>query len=146
MMGLTIKQPWAHLIAIGHKTIETRTWPTGYRGPLAIHAGLSVDPIGESSLASRRPDLVPAHGFPVGVIVAVADLADCRLLTEADQDAACCRCVNLHGFILADVRRLSKPIPARGRLGLWPAADWLIRAVEDQILDRGDAEARRRRT
>lgn len=39
MKALTIRQPWASLIAHGVKTIETRSWSTKYRGPLAIHAG-----------------------------------------------------------------------------------------------------------
>lgn len=39
MKALTIRQPWAQLIAIGAKTIETRSWPTKHRGRIAIHAG-----------------------------------------------------------------------------------------------------------
>ena len=35
---LTLTQPWATLVAIGAKRIETRSWGTDYRGPLAIHA------------------------------------------------------------------------------------------------------------
>lgn len=38
MKALTLHQPWASLIATGAKTLETRSWPTRYRGPLAIHA------------------------------------------------------------------------------------------------------------
>jgi hypothetical protein len=38
MKALTIIQPWATLAAICAKHIETRSWPTNYRGPLAIHA------------------------------------------------------------------------------------------------------------
>jgi len=41
--ALTIRQPWASLIALGVKTIETRGWSTAYRGPLVIHAGKSTD-------------------------------------------------------------------------------------------------------
>jgi len=36
--ALTLHQPWASLIAVGAKRIETRSWSTSYRGPLAIHA------------------------------------------------------------------------------------------------------------
>lgn len=39
MKTLTLHQPWASLIAMGVKKIETRSWGTKYRGPLAIHAG-----------------------------------------------------------------------------------------------------------
>lgn len=35
---LTLLQPWASLVACGAKKIETRSWATKYRGPLAIHA------------------------------------------------------------------------------------------------------------
>jgi hypothetical protein len=39
---LTLWQPWATLIAEGVKTIETRSWRTNHRGPLAIHAARST--------------------------------------------------------------------------------------------------------
>lgn len=38
MRALTLSQPWATLVAIGAKKIETRSWRPSYRGPLAIHA------------------------------------------------------------------------------------------------------------
>ncbi len=38
MKTLSIKQPWAILIAHGIKDIENRTWATKYRGPIYIHA------------------------------------------------------------------------------------------------------------
>lgn len=37
MKAVSIKQPWAHLIAIGLKDIENRSWPTSYRGRIFIH-------------------------------------------------------------------------------------------------------------
>lgn len=40
--ALTLHQPWAHLVAVGAKTIETRSWPTSYRGRLLIHSGAST--------------------------------------------------------------------------------------------------------
>src|SRR5436190_4080221 len=47
MKVLTMRQPWATLTALGVRTIETRSWSTNFRGPLAIHA------------AARRPDRHP---------------------------------------------------------------------------------------
>ena len=38
MKALSLWQPWASLVALRVKTIETRSWSTSYRGPLAIHA------------------------------------------------------------------------------------------------------------
>ena len=43
MKVLTIRQPYASLILSGRKTIEFRSWPAKYRGPLAIHAGKGID-------------------------------------------------------------------------------------------------------
>jgi hypothetical protein len=36
--ALTLWQPWASAVIIGGKDVENRTWSTGYRGPLVIHA------------------------------------------------------------------------------------------------------------
>lgn len=38
MKALSIKQPWASLIANGIKDIENRTWQTKFRGRIYIHA------------------------------------------------------------------------------------------------------------
>lgn len=38
MKAISIKQPWASLIAHGIKNIENRTWATKYRGKVLIHA------------------------------------------------------------------------------------------------------------
>lgn len=38
MKTLSIKQPWASLIAHGIKDIENRTWATKYRGTIYIHS------------------------------------------------------------------------------------------------------------
>jgi activating signal cointegrator 1 len=41
-------QPWASLVALGVKTIETRHWTTSYRGPLAIPANNKVASLDEA--------------------------------------------------------------------------------------------------
>lgn len=38
MKAISIKQPWASLIAHGIKDIENRTWKTNYLGKVYIHA------------------------------------------------------------------------------------------------------------
>lgn len=42
MRGLSLWQPWATLVAIGAKKIETRSWSTPYRGLVVIHAAKSL--------------------------------------------------------------------------------------------------------
>lgn len=46
MKALTLWQPSASLIAREVKRIETRSWSTDYRGPLAIHAAARRPPHG----------------------------------------------------------------------------------------------------
>lgn len=92
MKAMTITQPYATLIATGHKTIETRGWYTNYRGKLAIHAGKNMKPVGGAkglkSLCLRQPyyDSIRQSGqswveayaaLPLGAIVATCTLVDC---------------------------------------------------------------------
>lgn len=42
MKVITIKQPWATLIAKGYKEYEFRTWKTKYRVDILIHAGKRI--------------------------------------------------------------------------------------------------------
>lgn len=45
MKALTLWQPWASLVALGHKRVETRCWTTKHRGELAIHASANLPPV-----------------------------------------------------------------------------------------------------
>ncbi|WP_373325645.1 ASCH domain-containing protein [Sporomusa paucivorans] len=86
MKAITIHQPWASLIACGAKQIETRSWATKYRGPIAIHAGLK-DPkklplLGMEAFESAAKEALEKAGLewcflPTGSIIATADLVDC---------------------------------------------------------------------
>ena len=71
MKVLTIKQPFASLIAEGYKEYEFRTWKTKYRGPLLIHAGLGVD-----KEAMKRYEKLNLN-YPKGKIIAKVNLTDC---------------------------------------------------------------------
>ena len=89
MKGLTLTQPYATLVAIGAKKIETRSWSPSYRGPLAIHAGAGLGPVGgklafvDLCLTEPFHDALLAAGvrrattLPFGAVVAVVDLVDC---------------------------------------------------------------------
>jgi hypothetical protein len=131
MKALTLWQPWATMVALGVKKIETRSWPTSYRGPLAIHAA-KESPREALELAFEPPfrQCLEAAGYdvkelPSGVIVAICDLADCVQITPNNMPAR----EGLLGdytpgryaWYLANVRRVHPPLPARGRQGLW---DW----------------------
>jgi hypothetical protein len=149
---LTLTQPWATLIAIGAKHIETRSWSTSYRGPLLIHAGAGPSTIGWPQLnhISRHTEPFksvlkltdhPANALPIGAIVAVARLEACVDTFFLDREGRA-RVTGFDGerrywnlteqerafgdytpgrfaWLLADVRPLTTPIPAKDALGLW---------------------------
>lgn len=86
--ALTLWQPWAALVEHGHKTIETRSWATSYRGPLIVHAA-SKGPKDGYKVGGWRVDYPNHPGFLVrvghsevgtlhlGAIVATAELTGC---------------------------------------------------------------------
>jgi hypothetical protein len=85
MKAITLYQPWATLVAMGKKRIETRSWSTNYRGSLAIHAGQNMKYItGANSIIGQEPFraalLDDKYGYPtfpdfsLGVIVATCEL------------------------------------------------------------------------
>lgn len=111
MKALTVRQPWASLIALGVKTIETRSWraPKALIGErIAIHAGkarpkdvwcsASADPVFPPPLArlydyGKCVDPQESNDGewwryrwdgPLGAVVAVATLADCAPMEALD--------------------------------------------------------------
>ncbi|KOY81307.1 ASCH domain-containing protein [Lysinibacillus macroides] len=140
MKAITIKQPWASLIALGEKRFETRSWQTKYRGPLAIHAGKAVDK--DACKDYWINAILQQHGItsheqlPTGVVLATAELIDChKVVLNFCEDAAVLE--NVDGVInglemkfgdysegryaweLDSVKPLSEPVPVKGQLSLW---------------------------
>ena len=138
MKTLTLLQPWATLVALEAKRIETRSWYTTYRGPLAIHAArrMSAAAISLCWEAPFRTALEtggyragdgPAtnpFGLPLGAVIAVVTLLDVQSICLENQPAEPEFSFGDYtpgrfAWILSDVHRLTAPVPARGRLGLW---------------------------
>lgn len=42
MKTLSVKNPWAYLLAIGLKDVENRSWHTNFRGTVLIHASAAM--------------------------------------------------------------------------------------------------------
>jgi hypothetical protein len=73
--ALSLKQPWAALLAAGRKTIEVRRWPTRMRGRILIHAARVPD---ERPEAWRQvPSELSAAAQLLGGIVGAGDLYGC---------------------------------------------------------------------
>lgn len=102
MKALSVRQPWANMIASGEKTIETRKWCTDYRGPLLI-------------VSSKTPRIEPA-----GYAIAVAKLVDCRPMTMRDAEEACCDWyLGAYAWILINIKKIKQPFPVTGQLGIY---------------------------
>ena len=103
MQALSIKQPWAQMIVKSLKTIETRTWKTSYRGKLLI-------------VSSKEK----YQDYPCGYALAIADLTDCRKMTEEDEFLAQCKVYEgAYAWILTNIQPLTKAFKVKGRLGLY---------------------------
>ncbi len=132
MKALSVWQPWASLIAdygqvarsvmysqvaravmfgcteitaalqsklVRPKTIETRKWRTGYRGDLLI-------------CSTQKPRV---GTLPAGQALCIANLVDCRPMTEADEAAACCRWgAGRFAWVLEDIRPLTRRFEVKG--------------------------------
>lgn len=145
MIALPLWQPWATLIALGHKRIETRSWPPPARlvgNRIAIHAckgGLSKRAEAET-LALPEFAVLDGVELPRGAIVAtaklirfrefdlewVAELESRRPFEVAFGDYTTGR----YGWIFDQVRALREPVPATGSQGVFPLPIAVIEAVQ----------------
>lgn len=124
MRVLSIRQPWAWLIVHGFKDVENRTWNTGVRGEILIHAGKAFDKDGYLWVKQEFPQIpLPAPAeFDLGGIVGRVSLVDC-----VPPDADLAGLVESpwytgdYGFLLAAPSRL--PFRSmKGRLGFFDFA------------------------
>lgn len=124
MKVITVKQPWATLIAKGYKEYEFRTWKTTYRGDILIHAGKGVD-----KEAIKRFEHLKLT-YPAGCIIAKAKLTDCIYVDDnfrsevVQKNPLVYRGIATkkdwkgYGFKLEDVEEISH-IKISGKLSLW---------------------------
>jgi hypothetical protein len=133
MKAITLWQPWASLIVMGLKTIETRTHPrlASLKGQrFAIHAGLHFDWDAANAIRAVCPDRIICYlgmmsAWPRGVVLGTAFCVDHRLLGAADSSAAMIDCEGVYlsrwGLILPaeKIEAFKPPIPAKGHQGIW---------------------------
>ena len=71
MRVITLKQPWATLVAEGLKKYEFRSWKYNYRGEILIHAGKGIDK--EAMKKFEHLNL----NYPHSKIIAKVKILDC---------------------------------------------------------------------
>jgi len=135
MKAITIKQPWASLIALGEKKFETRSWQTKHRGQIAIHAGKSVDKKACETFAEvfKEHGIKTVDELPVGAVIGTVNLIDCHKVINEFPIEAWTTGPNIRGrefyfgdytegryaWELSNLQVLAEPVPAKGKLSLW---------------------------
>ncbi len=124
MKVITMKQPFATLIAKGYKEYEFRTWKTKYRGEILIHAGKGIDKKAMDYFKYLNLD------YPTGCIIAKANLVDCvyvdnmvRKMLKEKNPIVYGSIIkytewNGYGFQLENIVEV-EPIAINGKLSLW---------------------------
>lgn len=136
MKAITIKQPWATLIALGLKEFETRSWATKYRGSIAIHAGKSIDKEAYENFSNdlKAVGIENIKQLPIGSVIATASLVECHKVIKEypEQNTAEVAAFYIDGkeydygfyepgryaWQLSNVQAIG-PVPAKGQLSLW---------------------------
>jgi hypothetical protein len=129
--ALSLLQPWATLVVLGIKKIETRSWTTAYRGPLLIHAGQRKSGREAAGRPTIRQHIPSFDALPFGAIVGQVTLIDVIRLGSAalpDDELAALTLeegsfgndrAGRWGFLFEDAQLLDVPLPAAGKLGIW---------------------------
>ena len=124
MKVITIKQPFATLIAEGYKEYEFRTWKTKYRGEFLIHAGIGVDKKAIEKYKHLNLE------YPSGCIIAKVTLTDCieindesRKILKEKNNIVYDHIINHtdwkgYGFKMENIKKIN-PIPIKGKLSFW---------------------------
>ena len=126
MKVLTLKQPWATLVAEGIKKYEFRSWKTKYRGKLLIHAGAGVD-----KKELKRFEKLNLE-YPSKRIVAEVELEDCLELDDELNNKIIGEKNIAYGdkrrsgyaWKLKNVKKLNIDKTINGKLGLWNIDDY----------------------
>ena len=139
MKALTLTQPWASLMAIGAKRIETRSWSTPYRGEIVIHAAKNFPRWAREFAAEPTVSKLfePGYEFPLSRGLCIVRLLGCfptsevglRQLSFVAGGKPSAKELEFGDFgygryaWLTEYVRPLLPItdPIRGSLGLW---DW----------------------
>jgi hypothetical protein len=113
LKGLSVRQPFADLIVSGLKPIENRQWRTNYRGVVYIHAGklphiMTREEI-EQCFGVRLHDRPLCYGAIIGraTLIDIVEAHDSHSFTGP------------YGWIFDNPEPLDKPVPMKGRQGLF---------------------------
>jgi len=92
MLALSFWQPWATLVIIGAKRIETRSWPTDHRGAIFVHAAgkstrAQIELWHEEPFHSvlRDAGIRRWQELPLGAVLGTVELFDCLKIASDEE-------------------------------------------------------------
>lgn len=129
MKVLTLKQPWATLVAEGIKKYEFRSWKTNYRGKILIHAGSGIDKEAMKKFAGLNLT------FPSKKILAEVEIVDCLFLDDELNKKIISENNIAYGnkkregyaWMLDNIKKINYEKEINGKLGLWNYDEGLIK-------------------
>lgn len=130
MKTLSIKQPWASLIAHGIKDVENRTWKTNFRGRILIHSTAKGEP--DFTFNHEQHLAIPFEfECPYSAIIGEVDIVDC-VINHSSIWAEKGKAFNLNGYghgenykpifnwVLENAELYDEPIlNVKGKLSFW---------------------------
>lgn len=132
MKAITLWQPWASLVVCGFKQYETRSWTTGHRGTLAIHAAKRKPaPIGVTPEVTMAINTIlriygirSMDDLPRGAILGTVDLVQDFRTEKMPAPDSLERQLGDYSpgrfaWVLLHPQKYRDAIPARGYQRLW---------------------------
>jgi hypothetical protein len=116
---LVLSPAMAWCVAMNLKPLETRTRRMNYRGPLAIAAAKKLNQKHYDYLKSVGIQLPHKGELVYGKIVATTTVVDCVTFTKDLEKFALWPVFDGFGIWLNDTKMLDRPVPVKGRLGLF---------------------------
>jgi len=135
LIAVSIRQPYATMVMLGWKRIETKTTNTRHRGTILIHASNTVG-AAERRVAEREG--LDLDSLPRGAILGSVDIVDAvpvenlEGLTDAERSRGDYR-PGRWGWVLERARPLTDPISCKGALSFWKIPDDIAAQVRGQI-------------
>ena len=130
MKALSIRQPWVHAILNEGKDIENRTWQRDFRGWIALHASAKPQYGDTFPRGTKAPDF---DNLDYGAICGVARVVGIITKSRSKWFNQPIRGYTNYGWLLADVKRLRRPIKCNGMLGLWQVPPNVLRSIKRQL-------------
>ncbi len=139
MYGLTLYQPYAHIVSLGQKLIENRPWeppPTLLNQDFAIHAGKRWDNEGATTVEALGGFSLGREDVVFGAVTAVVKLV-AVVTTEADAERMAPHhgkwFFGKYGWVLEDVRLVFPAVECRGFQKLWNLPPDIEKEVRDRL-------------